>query len=353
MIPRERIQAALAFCPVDVLPVQIHPSPAGIYEHGQKLIELMRACGQDFGDLSQLSVPVVPAEDFDADGRYHRFETDDWGTTWEYRIYGVWGHRIRYPLADMAKLATYRVPPVARLSGEDLAQARAAGEAHRRTYYHVDGGVSLFETMQSLRPYEDVMIDILYDTPEINRLADMLVEHYEVVIANALAVDADAISCGDDYGTQLGMILSPKVWRRFFKPRYRALFEPVLRAGKRVLFHSCGQVSAILDDLREVGASSIWPQLPLYDHPQLAQRCREIGLAVQLHPDRGDLLQNGTPQQVRDAVLRLVDVFGCLAGGSWLYLEVDPGFPWPNVQALFETATELRDAAAGPAADLS
>jgi hypothetical protein len=347
MLPRERVQAALSFCPVDVLPLQIHPSPAGVYEHGQKLIDLMRACGHDFDDLSRLMLPVVPAGDFDADGRYHRFETDAWGTTWEYRIYGIWGHRIRYPLADISKLDTYRVPPVEPLVGAALERARAAAEAQRRAYYHVGAGVSLFETLQSLRPYEDVLIEIAHDAPEINRLADRLVEHCQAVIANALAVDADAIACGDDFGTQLGMMISPKVWRRFFKPRYRALFEPVLRAGKRVLFHSCGQVWAILEDLREVGASSIWPQLPLFDLPLLARRCRELGLAAQLHPDRGELMQNGTQQQVRDYVLRLVDVFGCQAGGSWLYLEVDPGFPWANVQALFDTARELRGEAAG------
>jgi hypothetical protein len=45
---------------------------------------------------------------------------------------------------------------------------------------------------------------------------------------------------------------------------------------------------------------------------------------------------------VRSYLLRLVDELDCLSGGSWLYLEVDPGFPWPNVQALFETAMQLR-----------
>jgi uroporphyrinogen decarboxylase len=342
MRPRERMLMALAFQPVDILPLQIHPSPGGIYEHGQKLIDLMRCCGHDFDDLSYLELPVVPAEDYDSDGRYHHFVTDEWGVTWEHRIYGIWGHRIGYPLADMARFDGYRLPQVVPFVGEALAAARTAGEAYRQTYFHVSGGVSLFETLQSLRPYEDVLIDIAHDTPEMNRLTDELVEHYAAVIANALAIDADAISCGDDYGTQLGLIISPKTWRRFFKPRYAVLFAPVLAAGKRVLFHSCGQVSAILGDLREVGASSIWPQLPLFDQHDLARRCRELGLAVQLHPDRGELMQNGTPQQVRDYILRLVDAFDCLNGGSWLYLEVDPGFPWANVVAMFETAMELR-----------
>ena len=125
-------------------------------------------------------------------------------------------------------------------------------------------------------------------------------------------------------------------------PRYRSLFEPVKRAGKRILFHSCGMISSILADLREVGVDAIWPQLPLFDQHQLAKRCHELGLAVQLHPDRGELMQHGTPQQVRNYLLRLVEEFDCLSGGSWLYLEIDPGFSWPNVQALFETARQLR-----------
>ena len=103
MISRERILRALEFLPVDRPPLQIHPSPAGLHEHGQKLLDYMLACGHDFGPLDGLSLPVVPREHFDADGRYHRVETDAWGTTWEYRLYGVWGYRIHYSLADMSR----------------------------------------------------------------------------------------------------------------------------------------------------------------------------------------------------------------------------------------------------------
>lgn len=346
MLPRTRIQAALAFRPADRIPLQLHPSPGGAFEHGQKLLDLMRRCGHDFDDLSRLTLPQPAPEDFDADGRYHRFATDAWGVAWEYRLYGVWGYRVGYPLADMARLDTYRPPAIARLAGEELERARAAGAKHRQTYFHVAGGVSIFETMQSLRPYEDVLIDIAQDTPEINRLADMLMAYNAVIIENALAVGADAISVGDDFGTQRALILSPKVWRRFFKPRYRALLEPVVRAGRRfkpsVFFHSCGCIGPILEDLAEVGVNAVWPQLPLFEHRDLARRCRELGLAVQLHPDRGELMQRGTPEQVRDYLVRLVDEFGTRDGGSWLYLEVDPGFPWANVEAMYETVIELR-----------
>ncbi len=127
MNPRERMLAALDFQPVDVVPLQIHPSPAGLFEHGQKLLELMRACGHDFGDLGDLRLPSIPATDFDSEGRYHVIRTDEWGTTWEHRIFGVWGYRTGYPLADISRLAEYKMPAVERLSGVRLAAQQCCG----------------------------------------------------------------------------------------------------------------------------------------------------------------------------------------------------------------------------------
>jgi len=342
MNSRQRVLQALDFQPLDKIPLQIHPSPAGLFEHGQKLLDLMLDCGHDFGDQSDLTLPVVPAEDFDSDGRYHKFRTDEWGVGWEHRLYGVWGYRIAYPLADISRLADFHAPPVEKLSGADLQARQALSALHRQEYFHVVGGLSIFETMQSLRPFEEVLIDITADTPEINRLADLLLEYNLRLVENALAVGTDAIAVGDDFGTQQAMMMSPVAWRRFFLPRYGELFAPILRAGVKIFFHSCGVIGPILEDLRALGVDAVWPQLPLYDHHSLARRCRELGLAVQLHPDRGDLLQRATPQQVRSYILRLIEEFDSLSGGSWLYLEVDPGFPWENIKAMFEAARELR-----------
>lgn len=338
----ERVLAALSYQAVDKIPLQIHPSPGGLYEHGQKLLELMQVCGHDFDDQTNLALPEVPEEDFDTDGRYHKISTDEWGTTWEFRIYGIWGRRIRYPLSDITRLKTFQPPLIKKLQGFELEQAKYAGEVHRQTYFHLGGWISIFETMQSLRPFEEVLMDITQDTAEIHQLADLLVNYYQVVIENALASGVDAVMVGEDFGTQQGMILSPKTWRRFFLPRYQELFEPVKRAGKRIIFHSCGKVEPILPDLRSAGVDVIWPQLPLYNPQHLSNLCREMGLAVMLHPDRGDLLQRATPQQVQEYIFRLVECFDCLSGGSWFYLEIDPGFPWQNIQAMFKTVMEIR-----------
>ncbi len=341
---RDRMRRALDWQSVDRPPLQIHPSPAGLYEHGPKLLDLMRACGHDFGPLDDLAVLVPPKEDFDADGRYHKIAIDDWGTTWEYRIFGIWGHRLKYPIVDWLQAETYAPPPgPERLTGAALENARQAARRHQQRWYLHGGFISLFETLQNLVPYEELLIGLADDEPALHRLADQLVERCAASVANAISCGADAIGVGDDFGTQQGLILSPEIWRRFFAPRYRELFAPAKRAGLKVIFHSCGAIGQLLEDLREVGVDAIWPQLPLFDHCDLARRCRELGLAVQLHPDRGDLMQRGTPDQVRAEVLRLCDIFDISGGGSWLYVEIDPGFAWVNVAALLNVVQELRN----------
>jgi len=344
MLPRDRVLAAISFRAPDIIPLQIHPSSGGLFEHGQKLLDLMQGCGDDFGDAGRFTMPAPPeAGDWDADGRYHAFRTDEWGTAWEYRLFGVWGHRRKYPLADLSALACYQAPAPPPMSGPDFQAALQAAQLHKQRYFLDGQGGLLFERMQSLRPFTDVLVEINQDTPQINRIADLIVENLEGYVRRSLALDVDAVTFGDDFGMQDRLFFAPQVWRRFFKPRYRRLFAPILRAGKHVFFHSCGYIPDLLPDFAELGVTAIWPQLTAFDPRELARRCRDLRLAVQLHPDRGNLMQRGTPDQVRTYLYRLCEIFDAPAGGCWLYIEIDPGFPFENAQALFATARELRN----------
>lgn len=343
MLPRERVETALAFRSPDRIPLQIAPSPAGLYEHGQKLLDLVRACGHDFGDVQQMKLPVPPsAADFDPDGRYHAIRTDAWGTTWEYRIFGIWGHPIGWPLNDLSALDGWRAPEPPPTAGPHFEEASAAAGRHKQRWYLIGEGGALFEALRWVRRFELILMDIEDDTAEINRIAEIINAYNKVLARHALLLGCDAVAFGDDLGTQNALMISPAAFRRFFKPRYKELFDPIQRDGRSVFFHSCGQITDVLKDLREVGITALWPQLPLYDLRELARRCRGLGIAVQLHPDRGDLMQRGSPRQVRDYVLRLLDTFDTAHGGSWLYIEIDPGFPWANVEALFSVAMEVR-----------
>jgi hypothetical protein len=137
-------------------------------------------------------------------------------------------------------------------------------------------------------------------------------------------------------------MLSPGLWRSFFKPRYEILMRPIRAAGVHVFFHSCGQVRRLLDDFADLQVDAVWPQLNLYDFTDLARRCRDARIAIALHPDRGDLMTRGTPGQVRAAVHQLAETFRVADGGAWFYVEIDSGFPFANIEALVESIAALR-----------
>lgn len=345
MLPRERVMAALDFQAPDVPPVEYHSSAAGMYEHGPKLLELMTRCGHDFGDASAFNLAAPDPRWIDASGRYCEYRTDDHGVTWEHLIFGIAGHPVKRPLDDWnnwdAWLAS--LPPLPVSSGPDFEAFCSRNAAHMQRFFLKNGWNNIFELMQAVRCFEEVLMDIALDTPEINRLADTLCARAAAGVKHLLAAGADGIQFGDDFGTQQALLISKETFRRFFKPRYAELFAPVKAAGKKIFFHSCGMIGEILEDLAEIGANTIWPQVPLFNARELSARCRDLKLAVAIHPDRSHMMTNGTPAEIRANVRQLAADFRVMEGGSWFYIEIDNGFPWENTKTLIETVAEMRE----------
>ncbi|MBN1673823.1 MAG: hypothetical protein JXR37_22435 [Kiritimatiellae bacterium] len=341
MTGRERVTAALAFEAPDRAPVEYHHSPAGMYEHGTALQQLMCRHGQDFGDPAEFAIPEPSPDAVDGDGRYYEVERDMWGTLWEHRIFGIAGHPLERPLDDWGALPDWRPPAPPAVSGPLFEADRAKARAYQERFFLKSGWVSIFEVLHGIRRFEDVLVDIALDSAEINELADRIVGYQEQAVRYLLERGVDALQFADDFGTQEGLLLSPDLWRRFFRPRYARLIRPVKEAGKKVLFHTCGLVDRLLPDLAELGCDAVWPQIGLYDADRLAAMSRDLHLAVAIHPDRSHLMTFGSPADVRATVHQLAKTFRTAEGGSWFYVEIDNGFPFENVRALIETISEL------------
>jgi uroporphyrinogen decarboxylase len=326
----------------DKVPVQYYYAPVGYYEHGDKLNDLYSGLPGDFAPFRRVEVPVVPAADLERDGTYHAFKRDEWGTEWEYRIFGIAGIPHGYPLADEERIKDFAAPTIPAVPS-DLASARKKAFAARTDgFFRLESYGSLYERLIALRPDADVLCDIISDEPYIHELADKITAYYAAHIKQAVANGADGIAFGDDYGTERGLLMSRQLWRSFFFPRLNAMFKPARDAGMFIHFHSCGYIWDLLPDFAELGVTSVWPQLPAYDLQKLAARCREFHLAAAIHTDRARTMTSGTPKDVRELVLREYDTFKLYDGGGWFYIEADNGFPYANLEALVKTVKELR-----------
>ena len=136
--------------------------------------------------------------------------------------------------------------------------------------------------------------------------------------------------------------MNPDDWRKFYKPAYATMFQRARDAGVHVWFHSCGNITAIIPDLINVGVNVLNPVQPqALDVRQLARDfggklCFYGGVDVQ-----GTLI-HGTPDDVKREVHELVGLFGSYDGGyiGGTSQSIMPETPLDNIIAMWEAFAE-------------
>lgn len=342
---KERALAAINNKPTDVPPVFYFYSKPGFYEYGEKFNDLLERHPGDLEKFERQPVPVFGPECFDKEGNYYVTDVDEWGTHWEYKIYGAWGHAYKLPLDDLDKAKEYQFPPHPAFVTDPIAftEEKAKIEKIQQNYPYRISGVSLLEKLNSIRSFEDVLCDLVTDDPRMIDFMDRLTDYYEEYLTAVIKLKPDMISFGDDYGTQESLLFSHDIFKTHFKPRWARLIKPIKEAGIHVHFHSCGKIDPLFEDMKEMGVDSIWPQIPAYDSmEELDSKCRAVDLGMCIHTDRGTTMTAGTPEQVRELVKKEMEVFKPTEGGRWFHIEIDSGFPWENTKALIETIYNYR-----------
>lgn len=188
------------------------------------------------------------------------FVGDVYGVVWDRTVDKDIGTPSQCPIASPADLASYRFPDADNPAWYAGMAEGLQANPHRFTRFLL--GFSLFERAWTLRGMENLLIDMIENPAFVDDLLDAIVEHNLAQLKNALAFPFDCVHFGDDYGSQLGLIMGLKHWRRFIKPRLARMFGAVRQAGKYVSLHSCGHVQEAFDDLVEIGLQMFNPFQP-------------------------------------------------------------------------------------------
>lgn len=188
---------------------------------------------------------------------------DHWGCLWVRTGQPNMGQIKVHPLADWDALDHYRWPDpddLAFYEGMDEQFATIEGK-----YVLVGYFMLLFERMWALRGFENLLADLLAERERTEGLADLIVEfalRWIENISERFPQSIHGVHFSDDWGTQQALMIRPVLWREFFKPRYRRIFDAMHRAGWHAWMHSDGKINVILEDLIEIGVDSINLQQP-------------------------------------------------------------------------------------------
>ena len=203
-----------------------------------------------------------------------------------------------------------------------------------------------YQMHNMLRGNEQALADVT-DPDYLRAYVDRLLAFTLAYLDRLLTAGRGAIEvvrADDDVGTMDRLMISPAMWRRYYKPAWREAFALAHRHGAKVWFHSCGYIWPLLPDLVEIGVDC-WNPFPPYvkdnDHARLRDwRCGRLAL------DGGVshlTLVHGTPAAVADETRRVLDRFapdgGLLIGPSQVFTE---DMPTANIVALFDTALNHR-----------
>jgi len=349
---RDRILMALNHEQPDRCPMQISFTP----EFALRLRENLGMLGQDphnpHGGGNPYDLEMALDEDMLLTSvgwanSYYMGEdyTDEWGIAWKAKEYttkfgvGKYTEIVAHPLADDAAIDSYQPPDPTR--PELYREAERVLKAHKNEYWIVGVTVTtIFETAWALRGLEKMITDFVINRELAERILQIPYQYHLTAAKKLVEMGVDMIWTGDDVGTQHGMLMSPKMWRQFFKPKM-ANFIASLKAINpkvKVAYHSDGDVYPIIPELIEIGLDILNPIQPACMDP--AQLKKEFGknLCFWGSIDEQYTLPFGSPAEVEKEIrtrLQTIGKNGGLIIGPTHHVQLDT--PMENFWAMVNT----------------
>jgi len=334
MTGRERVLAALAHSRPDRAPRDLWALPYVSLFRNAELEEVLKAFPLDIGK-PELSPGADDAEfqRISKPGQY----TDEWGSVWQVGEPGIIGEVKRPVLSDWSSLDGFH-PPWDLIRKRDMTNVNRACETSDK-FMLSSACARPFERLQFVRGTENVFLDLAYDTKEIRKLREIVHEFYLADVTAWAKSAVDGVFFMDDWGTNLALLIDPRMWRSVFKPLYKDYCDVIHAAGKYAFFHSDGNIEAIYGDLIEIGVDAINSQLFRMNIEQLAQKYKgRITFWGEI--DRQHILPFGTPDDVRTAVHRVRNALDDGNGGVIAQCEWGKDNSRSNIEAVFNAWNE-------------
>jgi uroporphyrinogen decarboxylase len=266
----------------------------------------------------------------------------EWGIT-RGGYYG--GQALQHPLSEaetVEDIEKYNFP-----NPNDWDVVITEEEANNAKDYCVIGGAwaPFFNDTADLMGMEQFFIN-MYTNPEVAvALIEKCFDFYYELSRRSFEKNKgkiDFLFFGNDFGSQKSLLISPEMWRKFFKRKLAKMADLAHKHGAVACLHSCGAIKEIIPDLIDIGIDGLNPiQVSASNmNPEVLKR--EYGKHIVFFGgiDENEILSHASEQKVREETKRIIDILGSdgryIVAASHDYLL--PEVPAANIFAMYDEA---------------
>lgn len=197
---------------------------------------------------------------------------------------------------------------------------------------------------QWMRGYENWMLDLAANLEFHQALMDRITGLWLRIstrMLDAVGDNADIVFYGEDLAYQHGPMVRRETYAQHIKPYQQRVFDLLKRYPSKILYHSCGAVVSLIEDLIELGADALNPVQVSAKGMDPVQLKRDFGdrIAFWGGIDTQHVLCRGSADDVRREVRDRLRVLA--PGGGYVLCAVhniQREVPPENVHAMYEEA---------------
>lgn len=268
---------------------------------------------------------------------------DEWGL--EYEEVGLYGEAVGRPLENcetIGDLDRYTFPDPHDEGRWEFARKNVA--TYKNDYGIIgDLEASIFEIAWNLTGMEKFIMDLATGEEYVPELLDRIADFSTECGLKMIDMGIDMIWTGDDVGTQKGMMMSPEMWRKTFKPRLERMFRTFKKRNPdiKIAYHSCGSILPIIPDLVDIGLDFLNPIQPKANGMDLKKIYETYSGKIGFFGgvDVQGVLPYGSVEDVKEEVKRCIND---TRGGKKFIIapahNMQPDTPTENVYAFFDAA---------------
>lgn len=239
---------------------------------------------------------------------------DEWGVQRQLNATRTQSRTTKYPLRGVENLDDYTFPDPDAAGRFDTAEKLVKKWGDEYALSADFGSDGFFLQGWYLRGFEDLILDMQSNPTFVDNLFDKLLEYYTSIGIRLAELGVDVLCIPDDIAMQTGLIISPRLWRKYFKPRMLKLIQAVKQKGMYVLYHCDGNLEPIIPDLIEIGVDALNPVQPECMDPAKIKKLYGDKLCLGGTISMQETLPFGTIEDVRSEVKKRIAT--CGAGGG-------------------------------------